>query len=299
MSRAGRRLLLVPLVVLAATSCSSGSNGGPAASEEAACTPPQIVPDVPQTRRVDGEDRSYLLAVPGGAPPVGGFALVVSLHGHGSSGVEHEANTGLAAEGRARGYVVATPDGLGDPARWNFDRRPDGPDDYAFVAGLIDELARTGCVDPARVFLAGSSNGAAFAGFLACTGGVDVAAVAMVIATVPPTCPPDRRPSVLTIRGTADATVAYAGSEDMVAEWADHDGCTPAPHTDEPSPGITRTSYTDCPDGLRAQHVAIAGGIHTWPGTPTAGKPANSRASATYPATGTVLAFLDDVDSSA
>ena len=296
MSRAGWRLLLVPLVVQAAISCSSGRDGGPTASEEDACTPPQVAPDVPLTQRTGEEDRSYLLAVPEGAAPGDGFALVVSLHGHSSSGVEHEANTALAAEGRARGYVVATPDGLGDPARWNFDRRPDGPDDYAFVAGLIDELVRTTCVDPARVFLAGSSNGAAFAGFLACTGDVDVAAVAMVIATVPPTCPPGRRPSVLTIRGTADATVPYAGSEDMVTQWADHDGCTPTPHTDGPSPGVTRTSYTDCPDGIRAQHVAIAGGIHTWPGTPAAGNPSNSRASATYPATGTVLAFFDNVD---
>lgn len=301
MSRAGRRLLLVPLVVLATGSCSSGRDGGPSgsASDEAACTPPQVAPDIPQTRRTGDGDRSYLLAVPDDAPPAGGFPLVVSLHGHGNSAVEHEANTGLAAAGQTRGYVVATPDGLGDPARWNFDRRPDGPDDYTFVAGLIDELVRTACVNPVRVFLAGSSNGAAFAGFLACTGDVNAAAVAMVIATVPPTCPPDRRPSVLTIRGTADATVAYAGSEDMVAEWADHDGCGAAAQVDEPSPGVTSTSYTDCPDGRRAQHIAIADGIHSWPGTPAAGNPANSRAGATYPATDAVLAFFDHVDPSA
>jgi polyhydroxybutyrate depolymerase len=298
-SRAGWRLLLVPLVVLATGSCSSGHEGGPgaAAADEAACTPPQVAPDGPPTRRAGDADRSYLLAVPDDAPPAGGFPLVVSLHGHGSSGVEHEANTGLAAAGRARGAVVATPDGLGDPARWNFDRRVDGPDDYTFVTGLIDELVRTACVDPARVFLAGSSNGAAFAGFLACTGDVDVAAVAMVIATVPPTCHPDRRPSALTIRGTADATVAYAGSEDMVAEWADHDGCGATARTDEPSSGVTRTSYTDCPDGRRAEHIAIADGIHAWPGTPAAaGNPANSPAGATFPATDTVLAFFDRVD---
>src|SRR5919109_1207945 len=161
---------LAPLLAIALlAACAPERDAGRATSRDRAmCTPPRGAPDVPRALRSGGDERRYLLSVPEGDPPAGGFPLVVSLHGHGSSAGEHEANTSLAAEARARGFVVATPDALGDPARWNFDSRPDGPDDYAFVAGLIDDLEREVCIDPARVHLAGSSNGAAFAGFLAC-----------------------------------------------------------------------------------------------------------------------------------
>lgn len=290
-------LLALPLTLVATcAACSSGSRSGTAPSEPV-CTPPPVEPDVPRTLRSGGEDRRYLLAVPDEAPPDSGFPLLVSFHGHGGSAAEHEADTSLAAEARSRGYVVATPDGLGDPARWNFDERPGGPDDYAFLAELVDDLVGVACIDPARVHLVGSSNGAAFAGLLACTGDVDVAAVAMVIASVPPVCPPDRRPSALTIRGTADATVPYAGVEDLIANWADHDGCRAAPRTDEPFPGVTRTSYPGCASGRQVVLVAVAGGVHTWPGSVAAAdRPGNSAAGAGYSATDAVLAFFDEVD---
>lgn len=286
---------LVALTLLAACAPARDEGRTTTSQDQVTCTPPPIAPDAPQTLRSGGEERRYLLSVPEGDPPASGFPLVISLHGHGSSAAEHEANTSLAVEARARGFVVATPDALGDPARWNFDRRPGGPDDYAFVAGLVEDLVREVCIDPARVHLAGSSNGAAFAGFLACSVGADVAAVAMVIATVPPNCPPGRHPSVLTIRGTADARVPYAGTEDMVAAWADHDGCPTPPRTSEPSPGVARTTYEGCTDDRRVALVAVTGGVHAWPGSVRADRPGNSAAAIGFSATAEVLAFFADV----
>jgi polyhydroxybutyrate depolymerase len=291
-----RRLAPLLVVTLLAACAPAHDEGRPTnAPDQVACTPPRIAPDAPRTRRSGGEERRYLLSVPDGETPAGGFPLVISLHGHGSTATDHEANTSLAAQARARGLVVATPDALGDPARWNFDRRPDGPDDYAFVAGLIDDLAREACIDPGRVHLAGSSNGAAFAGLLACRGDADIAAVAMVIATVPPTCPPGRHPSMLTIRGTADATVPYAGTEDMAAAWADHDGCPTPPRTDEASPGVTRTTYDACTDDRQVTLVAVSGGVHAWPGSVRADRPGNSAAAIGFSATDEVLSFFADV----
>jgi len=289
-----RAALLLATALLAACAPAHDEDGATTSRDPVACTPPRVAPDAPRTRRSDGEERRYLLSVPKDEPPASGFPLVVSLHGHGSSAADHEANTSLAAAARVGGFVVATPDALGDPARWNFDSRPDGPDDYAFIARLIDDLTREMCIDPTRVYLAGSSNGAAFAGFLACRGGADVAAVAMVIATVPPTCQPERHPSMLTIRGTADVTVPYAGTEDMVAAWADHDGCSTPLHTDEPSPGVQRTTYDGCKDHRRVELVAITGGVHAWPGSVRADRPGNSAAAISFSATDDVLAFFAD-----
>jgi polyhydroxybutyrate depolymerase len=269
---------------------------GPSCGDEppaAACTPPSTDPAAPQSLRSGDQERHYLLSIPDRAPEIDGFPLIVDLHGHGGSATEHEANTELAARGRDEGFVVATPEGLGEPRRWNFDRRPDGPDDYAFVTELVDHLARTACVDADRVHLAGSSNGAAFAGLLACTEGFDAAAVAMVIATVPPTCAPAVQPSVLTIRGTADTHVPYAGTPEIVQAWADHDRCPAPARTDEPQPGVTRTTYDRCGAGARSVVLTtVDGGIHSWPGSPAADRPDNSPAGATWPATTEILDFF-------
>lgn len=261
------------------------------------CTAPAVDPAAPRTLRSGGHERRYLLAVPDTAPGVDGLPLVVSLHGHGSSAADHETGTSLADRGREAGFVVVTPEGLGEPRRWNFDRRADGPDDYAFIAELIDELVVRACVDTSRVHLAGSSNGAAFAGFLTCTDTARVAAVAMVIATVPPTCPDDVTPPVLTIRGTADATVPYDGAPDMVAGWADHNGCTGPPRIDEPHPGITRTTYDRCAEGGGPVVLdAVEGGVHAWPGSSNADRPDNSPAGIDWSATDEVLAFFTASD---
>jgi polyhydroxybutyrate depolymerase len=190
----------------------------------------------------------------------------VNLHGHGGSAGEHDANTAMGSRGPARGFVVATPEALGEPRRWNFDRRPTGTDDYRFIEELVDVLVDRACVDPERVFVAGSSNGAAFAGFLACTPPFRFAAVAMVIATVPSTCPPEVTPSVLTIRGTADTTVPYGNAVGFVRSHAAHHRCPDPPLEDEPRPGVRRMRFAGCAGGAEVVLLTVVGGAHAWPG---------------------------------
>lgn len=295
-----RRPSLLSLALLATwlvPSCSTPADEQAGSTPDAGqppegCAVPAVDPAEPQLLRSGGQERRYLLSVPGTPPEPEGFPLVVSLHGHGSSAADHEANTSLAARGRERGFVVATPEGLGDPRRWNFDRRAGGPDDHAFLTALLDDLVRRACVDPARIHVAGSSNGAAFAGLLACTEPARIGAVAMVIATVPPTCPDGVTPSALTIRGTADATVPYDGAPAMVAGWAEHDGCAVPPAEDEPYPGVTRTTYEGCAGGGQVVLATVAGGVHAWPGGVGADRPGNSEAGIHWPATDEVLAFF-------
>jgi len=268
--------LLLGLAWAAIALAGCGSGTPPRAADPTTTAPPAATCALPgrsggsgtQIVGADGRDRRVLVALPDDldpAPP-----LVLALHGHGGSAAEFDANTGLAAAGAARGIAVVTPQGEGDPRRWNFDRRPDGPDDYAFVDGLIADLVAGGCADPDRVVVAGSSNGAAFAGLLACTAPYRAAAVVMVIATVPTSCPPDVVPSILTVRGKADAKVPYAGTPELVAADAAHHGCDPTPMVDEPEAGVERTTYTGCRDGAEVTLVAVDGGTHTWFGGATA-----------------------------
>ncbi len=238
----------------------------------------------PGTLAYDGTDRTYLLELPDPSPrdPA---PLVVALHGHGGSAVELEAHTRLAARGAAGGAVVVTPDALGSPARWNFDRRDSEANDFGFIGALIDHLEDELCIDPDRVSVVGSSNGAAFAGLLACDPPYRFAAVAMVIATVPSSCPDDVSPAILTIRGTADPHVRFDGTPDLVAGDAARYECDPDPVREHPAASVARTRYRGCRGGTEVVLDAVEGGVHRWP---------TEDGSPPYDATGAVLAFLAD-----
>ena len=285
-----RAPLLLALAVVGFASCGGDDPTGPAAT-----TSPTAEPSCPVTAEagagsvvVDDVERDYTLHLPDAT--AGPSPLVVLLHGHRGSAAGITAASGLPDAAVAEGYVVVVPEGLGDPARWNFDGRPDGPDDGAFLDALLAELAATACVDPRRVALVGSSNGAAFAGTRACT----AAAVVMVIATLPPDCP-GAHPSILTIRGTADATVDYDGTPEMVAAMASEAGCADDALVDTPHPDVERTTYADCAGGGTVVLDTVHGAAHAWPGGPEAQRPGNSDAGRTFDASAEVLAFLRPV----
>ena len=153
--------------------------------------------------------RTYRLAL----PPADGarHPLLVVVHGFASSATQFDRETNFERAGTKRGYVVVSPDALGSPTNWNLFGTKGQPDDYAFVGALAGSVMRGACVDPGRVFIAGHSAGSAFSGFLACRKPYRFAAVAMVSATVPSTCPRDVTPAVISVHGTADPAVPYAG----------------------------------------------------------------------------------------
>jgi polyhydroxybutyrate depolymerase len=283
----------------AAPDDSTGPGRTPDADPE--CSPPNEPPvsdAALQGLYHDGGERQYLLAVPEGYDGTEAVPLLFSFHGHGGDAVGHEANTSLAAAGAARGFVVVTPTGLGDPARWNLDRRPDGPDDHGFVRALLAHLDRTLCLDPDRTYLAGHSNGSGFAGLLACEEPQRFAGVAMVSGTAPPTCPDGVAPATLVIAGTDDATVPYLGGPvgdvpEVVAGYAERYGCAP-PVEAEPQPGIEQVRYEPCRDGGAVVLDTVVGGVHVWPGSRNAIEQADgSEAGRAFSATDEVLDFFE------
>ena len=61
-------------------------------------------------------------------------------------------------------------DGTGSPPHWDLSAQP-APgevDDFAFVRRLIDALSQSLCIDPARVYATGMSDGGFFSSELAC-----------------------------------------------------------------------------------------------------------------------------------
>ena len=187
----------------------------------------------------------------------------------------------LEEKGPAAGFVVVTPQGTGPRAFWNILPNLANPDDVAYTETLIDTVSAQRCIDPARVYATGISNGAGMSALLACELPTRIAAIAPVagVNLVPP-CPRGRPVSVLAFHGEADAVVPYAGGkpavgtaidtppvEDAVAAFAARDGCRARPAERTIGTEVTRVRYRGCDPGTDVELYSVSNGGHTWPGS--------------------------------
>ena len=243
-----------------------------------------------------GTTRSYFRHVPPDVVKGEPLPVVVDLHGYSEPPDIHVKITGLGTYGDEHGFVTLTPRGTGNPIRWltEFDS-----DDVAFIGDLLDDVERAMCIDKARVFVTGLSNGALMASTIGCVYADRVAAIAPVAgARYPEGCKPSRPVPVLAIHGTDDKFVGYDGAlgeagldlpapdgsgrklrdvvepgsiprkpiPEMVDAWARRDTCDPKPATVKVASDVDRIDY-DCPAGVDVQLYRVNGGGHTWPGS--------------------------------
>jgi polyhydroxybutyrate depolymerase len=317
MRRRGSEIVAATVLfaALALGACSSGSGAGAGnadgpdratdASATADCDPPRpaVASAASQTFRFGDEERAYLLALPDDYDGSTAYPLVFNFHGFAGSKEGHDANTAMADQGTARGYVVVTPDALGEPRDWNYFGNPARADDFGFVDALVVDLSERLCIDADRIYAAGHSAGSAFAGFLQCRAPYRFAAAAMVAAFIPTTCPADRAtPSVIAFHGTADPLVPYDGGSvgggatgippvlQTLQQYADAYGCDRPATEDEPAAGVERDVFGDCAGGSEVVLYTIVGGTHDWPGNSV--RPATGGGQA-YPATDAILDFFD------
>jgi polyhydroxybutyrate depolymerase len=262
--------------------CSSSSDHAPphptTAPTRGGCAPARPAP--PNRPSYTLASRAYTLTIPSSYDGKTPTPMVLLIHGFGSSKEAIDADTGLDRLGRAQGYIIVTPDGSSEPRTWNFLSGASGSaaDDFGFVDALLGDLEGQLCIDPARIYAAGNSAGSAFVGFLVCHQPYRFAAVAMVSATIPSTCPPTVTYAVLSIHGTADPVVLYNGGlgagqtvpippvRQTVASLATRNSCDPHPVTDRPAPGVERLRYTMCTKGDDVELLSILSGGHSWPG---------------------------------
>lgn len=234
-----------------------------------------------------------LLACPAGAGQFGGrplhvtdgrtddrpAALVIALHGFLSTASGMQRKTSFDALARRDGFVVAYPSGKA--LRWN--HAGSDPDDVAYLSALIANLVAQGIAHPARIYLAGHSNGGAMALRMACDRPALIAGVAVASMNVPAAglCAQGRAMPMLFIHGDADPVVPPEGVagkrarqdvisvKDTLSLWARRNGCQPAPLRK----GLDRGTIGEVTQfhryrGCRAPllHVVIKGQGHEWPG---------------------------------
>jgi polyhydroxybutyrate depolymerase len=199
--------------------------------------------------------------------------MILAFHGYGSDAATFSTLTGYPDQAAAAGFVMVVPDGAG--RTWQFDGHGS---DAQFVDALIDDVARSFCIDQRRIAASGFSAGAAFTIAYACAHLDRIAAIATVAVNFLIGCTTPL--SILAFHGTADPMVPYQdgaeglslpdvkvrGTELTMTDWATLDGCETDPVLDHIGTEVVRHTYPGCQDGTEVVLYEIQGGGHSWPG---------------------------------
>lgn len=248
---------------------------------------------ITNTITVDGVNRDYLLRTPATAVSEPRPLLLV-VHGAGGNAGKAEKATGMTALSDAGGFIVAYPQGtqaadVAGEYSWNAGACCANPvknnvDDVAYIKALIADIQTQQSVDPARIYIAGFSNGGMLAYRLACELPGEFAGIAVVSGAFNVSdCATAGATSVLMIHGTGDKTVPYSGGATnertalrfgqwenaslamAVDFWSNLDGCGTAAPFAVVEGGVTRKSFAACADEKKVDVVTIADGGHIWP----------------------------------
>ena len=300
---------LMAAVVLATPEVGSAAPATVRARPSAGCSAPPIKGALPSDAKVDvavpgqtGEyaNRWYFQHLPSQAALGRPLPLVVDLHGYSEGAQVHLSMSGLSKYGDAEGFITVTPQGQGVVPRW--DTALSGSPDIAFIEAMLDQIGAQRCIDLARVYVTGLSNGAFMTSALACVLADRIAAVAPVAGIqAPKACKPARAVPAVAFHGTADEYVAYGGGlgsaalnlpapdgsgrklseggglpkeavtgptvPETTAAWARRNGCERRATRRRVASDVTRIAYAGCRRGADVQLYRVRGGGHTWPGS--------------------------------
>ncbi len=330
--------VVAALLLITAVAADTSQSAAAGATSAPRCTPARKANPgtVQQTLPYGGLERPYELTIPkryDGRRPA---PLVINLHGFRGTGQIQNRDTDMPAIAGNRGYVVVAPDGgplkiplnivpgaenagqfegmpfwnifspgvvdFGPPHGQNLgiDSSSVGADDVGFVSQLLDTLSGTLCLDAARLYVTGMSNGAGMATTLGCHLSDRLAAIAPVSGVnLTGTCPGDTPIAVLAVHGDADDTAAYGGNDlfgyhfgnpsvpERMTQWAERDRCNPTPTTKHPHKGLAVERWRGCAAGADVELWTIAGWGHEWPRARSAADPGR------IDATRVVLDFFD------
>lgn len=266
---------------------------------------------------IDGQQRTYLLNLPGNYQDGNSFPLVVALHGTGGNAEQCERDYGLSAKANARNYMIVYPEGIprNGPLRirtWNAGKCCDyaveqGVDDVRFINTLVEGLIEEFKVDPDKIFITGMSNGAMMAYRLACELPGRIRAIAPVSGTLmtESPCTPSAPIPVLHIHSELDEIIPYEGGvglggyyfhpvDSTLQVMAKINECPTAPRASEEHPDYTYRQWS-CQDDIIMESYITKDGGHSWPGgkKPRSGADEPSRA---IDATELIFEFFEKYD---
>jgi polyhydroxybutyrate depolymerase len=230
--------------------------------------------DATWTVMVGTTARTALVHVPASYDPTVPTAVVVDLHGLGGNGPMEEGLTSADVKADAVGFISVHPNGATTIGSWNAGgccgtAPSENIDDIGFMKQLVDDLDAKLCVDDARVFAMGMSNGGYMSHRIGCELADRFAAIGPVaggIAVSP--CSPSRPVPVFAIHGNADPLVQYSFGQQSADAWATGNGCTTTATTYQHGV-VTCVTRGGCTAGADVVFCTVDQGGHQWPGGET------------------------------
>jgi poly(3-hydroxybutyrate) depolymerase len=144
--------------------------------------------------------------------------------------------------------------------------------DLAFFDALVARLGKQPCVDKARLYSSGFSNGGFFSNLLGCHRGAVLAAIAPVGGGGPfePKCGP--RVPTRVAHGSDDNVVPFDFAQKSVAHWSQHNTCKTPPPPQNPGtgPGAPGSCAQASCDAKAPVTFCAYKGAHIWGGRPQA-----------------------------
>jgi poly(3-hydroxybutyrate) depolymerase len=242
---------------------------------------------------IDAVKRTYVLHVPADVGP--GAALVVVLHGRGSSGADEMDRGHWQSKADKEKFIVAAPDALDSyvgvehkktPAirDWikrnyqallghNVVRWHGGRNDVKLIESVIDRVSVERRIDPSRIYIVGYSRGGFMAHRMAMEIADRLAGVAVVSPDVEPgpAKVPARPLSFLLVSGDQDPfhPVSSDRPAATMERWRVADHCPSLSDVDLRSAGLTAEGAGPCAEGTEIRYVIAHGVTHDWTEAPT------------------------------
>jgi polyhydroxybutyrate depolymerase len=303
-SRVKRIVLFTILFIVAFVAVSFAYTLWVSLGPSSACRFPTDAPVQPGTTTartlISGEvERCYLLHVPPDYDPAQPLPLIIMLHGLASNGEMMQEVTGWDEVADREGLIVAYPDGMLYPLRWNANSNMNLEiDDVQFFRELMAEVSTVVSVDPMRVYVNGFSNGATMSIRLGCQAADVVAAIGLVdpgILTEETLagCSPARPVAGIEFVGTGDVGTMSRGELDRSHQeftpligwllkvdsdyealplrawgdrWAALNGCDPMAEQLQTGGNVRGIRYDNCQGNGEVVVYTLEGMGHQWPG---------------------------------
>jgi polyhydroxybutyrate depolymerase len=239
------------------------------------CERTPVAPGVTdETLTSGGEERVFQLSIPEAYDGTTPFPVVLGLHSLTAAHLLAPIEASFGALAERDEFIGVTPSGrLDDGVPFWFAAPTRDNYDVAFIAAVLDEIEAELCVDRARVYATGVSNGAQMSSVLACRLPHRIAAVAAIAGVEFSDGCDDGPVPVMAFHGTADPVITYDGPglnttriADMhywkgdvpeglpeqrgvdasMEAWARHNECDPEPVEEPVAVDVRRRTWQNC-----------------------------------------------------
>ncbi|KAL6866403.1 hypothetical protein ACO1O0_002511 [Amphichorda felina] len=229
-----------------------------------------------------GGKRFYHVHLPDDYDPTSETPLLMAYHGHGQRSTNFQEVSDFSNQDVNPGMITVYP--TGRRLAWEGASYSEpGVSDLQFTTDLVDRLKNDFCVNDARIYAVGHSNGGGFVNTLACSTehGAQFAAFAGVASALytdlqgNKSCSPSRSPlPVFEAHGTKDEVIPYEGGKatggrvpaipEWVGRWAERNQCSSPEKHDLPKNVVDESFTCDGRHGLQ-RHVRLDGHNHSYP----------------------------------